>query len=298
MGFVRMSTRFNMASQKAGQEASVKLPASGDYPFHVLLYWPRVAKFWRERKWANVIKKGGFFQVEGRTVHFIGKMIGLLNTAFLSDAPRGVFIPVIVPEQVYIVGDGGAGSRMGVTSQFGGLKMMTTPKKVVKNINVGFSGSPISGGLIAGLSPSAGRGRPRQKRAPGAQESQEARSNGSLGVGVGTSSVTPVPTGGVLGTAFTDVVDAGNALEASITDGGLGGGGSPDCSLDAPSSSLLGEAMEVDPVGSGGLDQTGDVDEAERSADEPQGRGKKRNRAGKAGLSEKATGKRRAGLEN
>jgi hypothetical protein len=292
MGFLRMSTRFNM--KKLGQDRSSKLPASGDYPFHVLLYWPRAATFWREKKWAATIKRGGFFHVDGRTVHFVGKMIGLLKTSLLCDVPLGVFIPVIVPEQLYIVGDGGSGSGGG-SSQFAGLKTRTTPKKSVKSSDVNPFGSPVVGTSSASLSPSAARGRSAQKRGPSAQKALKARMDALLGAGTATSSGAPKASGGTRDSISGGIVDPDTALQFSITDDRSGGEGSPDRFYDAPPSSQPGNAMEVDPVGSGGFDGAVDLGEAEHSDEEPRARGKKRNRAGRGTLSEKAAGKRRGG---
>jgi hypothetical protein len=291
MGFLRMSTRFNM--RKPEQGGMSKLPVSGDYPFHVLLYWPRKATFWREKKWAATINKGGFFHVDGRTVHFVGRMIGLLKTSLLCDVPLGVFIPVIVPEQLYIVGESGAGSGGG-SSQFAGLKTRTTPKKSVKNSDVNIFERAGAGSPSVSLSPSAARGGSGQKGGPSAQKLQKARMDALLDVGTATSSGGPAAGDGARDLTSGGVVDPDTALQSSIADDHSGGEGSPDRFYDAPPSSQPVNATDVDQGRSSGVDGVAGPEEAEHSDGEPRARGKKRNRAGKGGVSEKAAGKRRA----
>jgi hypothetical protein len=291
MGFLRMTTRFNM---KEVQGYMSKIPPSGDYPFHVLLYWPRVAKFLRETRWSRTISNGGHFQVEGRTFHFVGKMIGLLKTSLLRDVPLGVYIPVIVPEQLFNIYEGGAGSGT-VSSQFAGLKARTTPKKEVKNLDVGISGNAEAGSPSDSLSPSAARSGSGRKFGSSAQKLQKARMDALLEVGAATSSGGQAAGDGVRDPASGDAVDPDAALQSSIADDHSGQKGSPDQFYDAPPSSQPGNTTDVEQGRSGGVDGVAGPDEAEHSDEEPKMRSRKRNRAGKEGVSEKAAGKRRAG---
>ncbi|KAH8743588.1 hypothetical protein F5883DRAFT_663951 [Diaporthe sp. PMI_573] len=177
MGFLRMSTRFNMQSPDQGDMS--KIPPSGDYPFHVLLYWPRSAKFLRRTRWVAAINKGGFFRTENRVLHFVGKMIGLLKTSLLRDVPLGIYIPVIIPYDVNYTGGAGHGAGDG---QFAEMKQRTTPKKNTKDAEGRNSGDTGTASSPTGSSPSAARFDRGPRGSSSAQKLHKSRLDALLGI--------------------------------------------------------------------------------------------------------------------
>ncbi|KAH8755022.1 hypothetical protein F5883DRAFT_620671 [Diaporthe sp. PMI_573] len=291
MGFLRMSTRFNMNPPAQGDGS--KVPPSGDYPFYVLLYWPRVETFLRETRWGRAIKRGGFLQTEGRVVHFIGKMIGLLKTSLLRDVPSGVYIPVIVPTDLNR--DGPSGSGIG-GSPFRDMKTRTTPKKNTRNTEGDVAGGAKQGPSPSVSSPSAARASRVQEGSSSAQKPRKRRLDPSFGTELGASSSGSKAVGQAGNPTLTDVADPDAALQSSIAgDGRSGGEGSPDHFYEAPLPSQSHGIADGTEGNSSGITGGAGGEDAIQPTGEPETRSQKRARRGKEPVSERSSGRKRTG---
>lgn len=291
MGFLRMSTRFNMDPPAQGDMS--KVPPSGEYPFHVLLYWPRVETFLRGTRWAGVINRGGYFQGDGRVLHYIGKMIGLLRTSLLRDVPSSVYIPVIIPYDVNR--DGPAASGAG-GSPFADMKTRTTPKKNTRNTEVRIPDEASKAQSPSGSSPSAAGASQGQECGSRAQKTRKRRFDFLFNTESVASSSGSKAGDGAGDVSLTNVVDPDAALQSSIAgDDRSGGEGSPDRFYEAPFPSQSHEIVDSGEGNSSGM--TGDAggEDTTQATAEPETRNQKRARRGKEPVSERSSARKRTG---